>query len=181
MKFLRVGGEFLVQETINRAGRVGDAEFGNIDEKLALEGATTDQDGEIVAATVSEGEADADFFAFDGGGESDEIANVFVAGGITDVTGLEVVDRDALAGIEGAFGGKKREFKTVIRGEADVAGPDGRNSGARVDFGRDSRNSGDLDADAVTNNRQSRGVDRGFAIHMLLLWHRWCFLSIFLC
>lgn len=123
MKLLRVSAEFLVQEVVDGARRIGDAELRDVNEKLTVQGAAADEDWKIVAAAVGEGVADADFFALDDGWEGDHVADGLVAGGITDVANFEIVDREALAGIKWAFRSEKRECELVVRGEADVARP----------------------------------------------------------
>lgn len=124
MELLRVGFELLVQEVVDWTGRVGDTEARDVDEELALQGVAADEDREIVATAVGKGVGDADFAAFDDGAEADHIADGFLTGGVANFADLEIVDEDALAGIERAFRGEEGELELIVRGEADVAGPD---------------------------------------------------------
>lgn len=123
MELLGIGFKLLVEETVDEAGRIGDAELRDVDEEFAVQGATTDEDREIIAAAVSESITDADFLTFDDCRNSDKVTDGFMASGVADVANFEIIGRKALAGVEWAFGGKKREFKTIIRSEADVASP----------------------------------------------------------
>lgn len=65
MELLGVLLKLLVQGGIDGAGRIRNVETRNVDEKLAVQGATAEEDREVIAATISKGIADTNFFAFD--------------------------------------------------------------------------------------------------------------------
>lgn len=123
MKFLRVGFKFLVEKVVDGTGRIRDAELRDVDEEFAFQGATTDKNRKIVAAAIGESVTDTNFLALDDGGESDEITDGFVAGGVANIADFEIIDGNLFASIERTFGGKKRKFKMIIRSETDVASP----------------------------------------------------------
>ncbi len=155
-----IGGELGIEGVILQSGGAGDRDLGDVDEEFVLQSLATDEDREAVAAAVGKGEKGLDFAVFDFHRERDAVANLDVAGGITDLLDGKIVHRDALTGVKRVARAEKSKLQLTGGIDADAAGPDRRRISAGVDFGRDAFDASDSDEGVVADDGEIFGSHR---------------------